>query len=152
MSRSLSIAAVIAAIVVGGCSAQSAPGYVWSYQRDEHEGAKLAYGVPFSDDVLLMMTCAPGSGQVRLSALTERTQEEIVLTSAGARDRFSGEIAPSELGGLLLEAQVKASARSLDGFARTGKLFMSASGETVSLAAGPDERAGVTRFFEVCRV
>jgi hypothetical protein len=151
VSRSLSIVA-LAALVVGGCSAQSAPGYVWSYQRDQYEGAKLAYGAPSSDEVLLMMTCAPGSGHVRLSAVTERTQEEIVLASAGARDRFSGELAPSELGGLLLETQAKTSARSLTGFARTGKLSMSASGETVSLAAGPDERAGVTQFFEVCRV
>ena len=101
-----------------------------------------------------MMTCAPGSGHVLLSAVTERTREELVLASGGARDRFPGEVLPSELGGLLLETQVKAEAKSksLAGFARTGKLSMvAAGGETVSLAARGDEREGVSRFFEVCR-
>ena len=118
----------------------------------QQEGAKLAYGAPSSDDVVLMMTCAPGSGHVMLSAMTERTREEIVLASGGARDRFSGEVLPSELGGLLLETQVEAKSKSLAGFARTGKLSMvAAGGETVSLAARGDEREGVSRFFEVCR-
>ena len=150
MVRSFFIAAC--ALAVAGCSAQAAPDYGWSFQQNEQEGAKLAYGAPFSDDVVLMMTCAPGSGHVLLSALTERPKEELILTSGGARDRFSGEVLPSELGGLLLETQVEAKSKSLAGFARTGKLSMvAAGGETVSLAARGDEREGVSRFFEVCR-
>ena len=149
MVRSFLIAAC--ALAAAGCSAQAAPDYGWSFQQDEHEGTKLAYGAPSSDDVVLMMTCAPGSGHVMLSAMTERTREEIVLASGGARDRFSGEVLPSELGGLLLEAKVEAEARSLAAFARTGKLTMAANGETVSLAAHGEERAGVSQFFQVCR-
>jgi hypothetical protein len=151
MSPARPILVLIVAAAVCACSAQSAPGYAWSYQQDEYEGAKLAYGAPNSDDVLLMMTCAPRSGQVRLSAVTERAHEELVLASGRARDRFAGEVQPDELGGLLLEARAGADARSLSGFARTGKLSMAAFGETVNLAAGPDERPGVSRFFEVCR-
>jgi hypothetical protein len=149
MVRSFFIAACVLALA--GCSAQAAPDYGWSFQQDEHEGAKLAYGAPSSDDVVLMMTCAPGSGHVLLSAVTERTREEIVLASGGARDRFSGELLPSELGGLLLEAKAQAEARSLTGFARTGKLSMAANGETISLAAHGEEREGVSQFFETCR-
>lgn len=150
MVRSFIIAACTLALA--GCSAQAAPDYGWSFQQDEHEGAKLAYGAPSSDDVVLMMTCAPNSGRVLLSAVTERPREEIVLASGGARDRFSGELLPSELGGLLLEARVEAKARSLAGFARTGKLsIVAAGGETISLPARGDEREGVSQFFETCR-
>ena len=150
MVRSFFIAAC--ALAVAGCSAQAAPDYGWSFQQNEQEGAKLAYGAPSSDDVVLMMTCAPNSGRVLLSAMTERTREEITLASGGARDRFPGEVLQSELGGLLLETQVEAKAKSLAGFARTGKLSIVApGGETVSLAARGDEREGVSQFFEVCR-
>ena len=149
MVRSFFIAAC--ALAVAGCSAQAAPDYGWSFQQNEQEGAKLAYGAPSSDDVVLMMTCAPGSGRVLLLAVTERPKEEIVLASGRARDRFSGELLPSELGGLLLEARAEAQARSLAAFARTGKLTMAANGETVSLAAHGEERAGVSQFFQVCR-
>ena len=151
MSATRAILVLLAAAGVCACQAQSAPGYAWSYQQDEYEGAKLAYGAPNSDDVLIMMTCAPNSGQVRLSAVTERTQNELVLASGRARDRFSGELLPDEMGGLLLEARASTDARSLDGFARTGKLSWAAFGETLSLTAGPEERAGVSQFFEVCR-
>lgn len=149
MVRSFIIAAC--ALAVAGCSAQAAPGYGWSFQQDEQEGAKLAYGAPSSDDVVLMMTCAPRSGHVLLSAMTERTREEIVLASGSARDRFSAEVLPSELGGLLLEARAEAKAESLAGFARTGKLSMAANGETISLPARDAEREGVRRFLETCQ-
>lgn len=149
MVRSIFIAAC--ALAVAGCSAQAAPDYGWSFQQNEQEGAKLAYGAPSSDDVVLMMTCAPGSGHVLLSAVTERTREALVLASDGARDRFSGEVLPSELGGLLLEAKAQARAESLAAFARTGKLSMAANGETVSLPARGGEREGVRRFFDTCQ-
>lgn len=152
MSPARVLLALLTTAAVCACQAQSAPGYAWSYQQDEQEGAKLAYGAPNSDDVLLMMTCAPNSGQVLMSAVTERTQNELVLASGRARDRFTGELLPDEMGGgLLLEARASTDSRSLDGFARTGKLSWAAFGETLSLTAGPDERAGVSEFFEVCR-
>lgn len=143
-------AVLLAAAAVSACSAQSAPGYAWSYQQDEYEGAKLAYGAPNSDDVVLMMSCAAHSGQVRLSAVTERTHPELALASGRARDRFAGEIVEDELGGLLLEAQAQSNARSLQGFAKTGKLTWKAFGETVNLAAAPEERPAVSQFFETC--
>jgi hypothetical protein len=153
MSRTRSIIAIAAAaLAVGACAhEESVEGYAWSYQQDAHEGAKLAYGAPSSDDVLLMMTCAPGSGRVLLSALAEAAQNDIVLTSGSGRDRFAGAAMPSELGGALVEAEVEAQAASLDGFARTGKLAMVAGSQKVSLAASGEERAGVKQFFETCQ-
>jgi hypothetical protein len=153
MSRiSLIFAVAATAFSLAACAHEdAAPGYAWSYQQDEYEGAKLAYGAPSSDDVLLMMTCAPGSGKVLLSALTEEAQNDIVLTSGSGRDRFAGAAMPSEIGGALVEAEVTAKAASLNHFAETGELAMMAGTETVSLAASGEEQAGVKRFFEACQ-
>jgi hypothetical protein len=150
MSRILSIIAFAAAL--GGCAHEAdAPGYAWSYQHSGGEGVKLAYGAPSSDDVLLMMTCAPHSGRVLLSAITEGAQNDIVLASGSGRDRFTGAAMPSELGGALVEAEARAASPSLDRFARTGDLSMMAGAQKVSLAANGAERAGVQQFFEACR-
>jgi len=154
MSRILSIVALAAAgFALSGCAHEAAAaGYAWSYQQSAGEGVKLAYGAPASDDVLLMMTCAPHSGRVLLSAVTDGTQEEIVLASGGGHDRFTGAAMPSELGGALVEAEVQAGSATLDGFARTGELSMTAGEETVSLAASGADRADVKEFFETCAV
>jgi hypothetical protein len=153
MSRIPLIFAVAAtAFSLGACAHEDGvEGYAWSYQQDEYEGAKLAYGAPSSDDVLLMMTCAPGSGTVLLSALAEEAQNDIVLTSGSDKDRFAGAAMPSEIGGALVEAKAQAKAASLDHFAQTGELAMMAGTEKVSLAASGEEQAGVKRFFEACR-
>jgi hypothetical protein len=153
MSRFSSILTIAAAALTLAACAQDdgVDGYAWSYQQDEYEGAKLAYGAPSSDDVLLMMTCAPGSGTVLLSALTEKAQNDIVLTSGSGKDRFAGAAMPSELGGALVEAEARAKAPSLDHFAETGDLVMLAGQQKVSLAASGEERAGVKQFFETCQ-
>jgi hypothetical protein len=98
-----------------------------------------------------MMTCAPHSGRLMLSAITEGAQNDIVLASGSGRDRFTGAAMPSELGGALVEAEATAASPSLDRFAKTGDLSMMAGAQKVSLAANGAERYGVTQFFETCR-
>jgi len=155
MSRipSTILALSAAALALAACAHEttSASNYAWSYQQNEYEGAKLAYGAPSSDDVLLMMTCAPHSGRVQLSAITDAAQNDIVLTSGKGRDRFTGAAAPSEFGGAIVEAEAQARAPSLDRFARTGDLAMMAGAQKVSLAASGAAHAGVKQFFETCR-
>lgn len=152
MSRIRSTLTIIAAgAALCGCATDGRAGsYAWSYQQVEGEGEKLAYGAPNSDDVLLMMTCEPGSGRVLLSALAEAPQSDIVLASGAGQDRFPGEAMDSELGGMIVEAQAAARATSLRGFAETGRLSMMAGDHKVSLDAGA-ERADVQRFFQACR-
>lgn len=151
MSRILSLIAVAAAAMsLGGCVHQKAEGFSWSFQQNPDEGVKLAYGQPQSDNVLLMMTCAPGSGQVMLSAIGGR--DDIVLAAGKDRDRFDGRAAPSAFGtGHLVEAQAHTAAPSLRTFARTGELAMMEGRRRIDLAAEPQERAGVQRFFRTCR-
>ena len=43
-------------------------GMAWSLHETPEEGAKLAYGAPNSDNVALMLSCQPASGQVLCKA------------------------------------------------------------------------------------
>lgn len=150
MSRTLSIAAIaVAGAALCGCaSTPAAPTYAWSHQQVEGEGEKLAYGAPNSDDVLLMMVCAPGSGRVLLSALGETS--DIVLASGKGRERFAGHAFPDDLGGSVVEAEVPARAQVLSRFAETGELALVDQGQEYSLSAGVNDREGVQRFFQTC--
>ena len=152
MSRFLSMIVVAGACLsLGGCAHEQAPaGFAWSFQENPGEGVKLAYGQPRSDNVLLMMTCEPGSARVQLSALSGAGGEAIVLTTGEGRDRFEGEA--SVFGGApLVEAEAVADARSLRAFARTGDLALMDGRRRIDVAAAPAEQAGVKRFFRACR-
>ncbi|HEX6859923.1 MAG TPA: hypothetical protein VF138_06955 [Caulobacteraceae bacterium] len=151
MSRSLALAALFAAGLAGACAANgAAPQYAWSYQQVEGEGEKLAYGAPNSDDVLLMMTCAPGSGRVTMSALTDDARSDITLASGGDQHRFAGAAYPSELGGAIIEAEARAKAPTLTHFAETGDLTLLAGGQKVKLDADAGQKTAVTQFFQAC--
>lgn len=161
------LALALCALTLSGCSRQSievgptgpeiaadpaAGDYGWHYLHNAQEGAKLAYGAPASDNVLLMMTCDPGSGRLALSKVTAEAHDGIELASNGARNRFAATAQPSEMGGMVVEAQAAASAAPLAGFARTGDLTMIEDGAApVSLTAGPTSQPHVRKFFESCR-
>lgn len=143
MSRLISLAAVTAACLsMGGCAHQGETGFAWSFHQNPSEGVKLAYGQPHSDNVLLMMTCEPGSGRVMLSAVSG--QDHIELAANKARDRFAGE--PGVFG--TVEAEAKAGAPSLATFARTGDLALVEGNRRIALAAAP--QGDVQRFFGAC--
>lgn len=149
---------IAASAVLGGCaSANSAPAnapasaYAWHYQQVEGEGEKLAYGAPDTDDVVLMMVCAPGSGRVELSALMDQPRNELVLLSGADQRRYPAVGGTSELdGGAIVQAQAEAKAPVLNRFAETGELAMLAGDHQVDLAARGADRDGVRQFFEGC--
>ncbi|HYG27176.1 MAG TPA: hypothetical protein VD906_09730 [Caulobacteraceae bacterium] len=155
MSRTLSIAAIAAAgAALSGCASNAAPvsGYAWSYQQIEGEGEKLAYGAPNSDDVVMMMTCEPGSGRVIMSALVDQMRDQLVLASGGEQRAYPAIGGTSELdGGAVVEAEGLVDRPVLDRFARTGELAMLTGRERVSLAARGEERTSIGRFFERCQ-
>ena len=57
-------------LMLGACASDQppAPGYAWSYMDNADEGPKLAYGRPNSDDVVMMLACAPRASTVTLTA------------------------------------------------------------------------------------
>lgn len=128
------------------------PGMAWSLHHAEGEGAKLAFGQPASDNVLIMMTCQPRSGEVLVSlAAPSGARPAIDLASRGATAEFQGETAPSMGDGVLIEAQAPASHPALAQFARTGDLTLVDNGRRTPLPARGAERGKIAGFFESCR-
>ena len=153
--RRRAILSLAAACLLSACAHQGdalAPGMAWSLQHSEGEGSKLAFGQPDSDNVLLMMTCAPRSNQVLVSlAASEGAGETIQLVSGSVRNRLRGEAVPGMGGGALIEAQAPADAAALSRFARTGELAVLESGRQAPLPVRDDEKGVVADFFASCR-
>ena len=127
------------------------PGYGWSYGDDPSEGVKLTYGAARSDEVLLMMLCAPGSRQIQLTAQADQTRGAILLASGAARDSFPARPqADSPEPGRFVEAVAPAGARSLTGFAGTGALTLTAPDRAIRLDATSTDRPMLGQFFDRC--
>jgi hypothetical protein len=148
MPRRLVLPAVLFALSVAGCAHQQAalPGYSWAFLDNADEPPKLAYGRPSSDEVLLMMTCAPGSRAVTLSAsgVSGRT---LSVSSGGRLSRFAA-VGGSDGG--LLEAEADRDALALGNFRRTGDLAIVNAGRSHSISAVPADRGQVAAFFKAC--
>lgn len=129
-------------------------GMAWSLHHAEGEGAKLAYGQPSSDNVVIMMTCAPRSGAVRVSLATsvDEIPGAIALESQGKTSRLNGQALPGMgEGSALLEADARASDPTLASFARTGDLSVIQNGRNATLPVRSQEKATVKAFFNECR-
>lgn len=129
-------------------------GMAWSLHNAEGEGAKLAYGQPSSDNVLLMMTCAPRSGAVRVSLATsaDEVPGAIALESDGRVSRLAGQALPGMgEGSALLEAETRTTDPALASFARTGDISVIQNGRNAVLPVRSQEKATVRAFFNACR-
>ena len=147
------IAAAVAGLAMSGCAIKPvvAPAdFAWSYSTNPGEGAKLAYGRPQSDDVLMMMVCAPGGAEVSLSA-SGLNGARMMLASGQARTSVRGSVSDGFEGeDGLIEASLPARAPALAGFAQSGDLNLTSGGRTISLAAVDADRPAVKRFFAAC--
>ena len=126
----------------------------WSLHHAEGEGAKLAYGQPDSDNVVLMMTCQPRSGQVLVSLTAPDTVgvESIEIASKGHSSRLPGAAAPAMTeGASLVEAMAPATDAALQSFARTGDIAVMKNGRAARMPVRQAERATVADFFAECR-
>ncbi|MBX3479567.1 MAG: hypothetical protein KF842_04145 [Caulobacter sp.] len=123
----------------------------WSLQQTPEEGAKLAYGAPASDNVVLMMTCQPGAGEVTVSTVSAAPAPAIVLASGRERATLAATGGPSGMGeGHYLEASTRAANKALARFARTGDLTLVQDSRSVKLAANAADRPQVAGFFKAC--
>jgi hypothetical protein len=145
------------AVGLCACATQMTPiagpaNMAWAFHQSPEEGAKLAYGAPASDNVVLMMTCQPGSSRVALSAMTtEKAPNGVTLMSGSAKGVFRGAPAPGFDGALsLVEANAPVAAPALKGFRQTGDLALVDGRRKVQIPAGAKDRAAVDRFFAAC--
>ncbi|MFN3513353.1 MAG: hypothetical protein ACK41C_09930 [Phenylobacterium sp.] len=141
--------------LLAACAHQGTPpmaGMGWSLHHSEGEGAKLAYGQPNSDNVLVMMVCEPGSGAVRVSmTAAEGANPTLALRAGGRTSALSGETAPAMgLGAVLIEADTRATDPALSAFARTGELTLVQAGRSTVLPTRREERTSVRTFLSEC--
>ena len=143
--------------LLAACAQQtgpSAPGMAWSLNHAEGEGAKLAFGQPDSDNLLLMMTCQARSGEVMVTvaAPENRPAHAIELRSNERTTRLPGQIVPAMAEGeALIEAQTPATNPTLASFARTGDLSIGGDGSSAKLPVRAGERQVVRNFLATCR-
>jgi hypothetical protein len=138
-------------LMLGACASDrpSTPGYAWSYMDNSGEGPKLAYGRPSSDDVVMMLACAPGTSTVTLTA-TSLPGREIALASGRWVTRLPAQPLASDMSEGLLQARTSTDAAALSAFRRTGDLSLLVANERHSLDAAPGDRPGVKAFFKTC--
>ena len=152
MPRTLAMIALVACAGLGSCVAiPPASGFAWSFQHNEGEGPKLAYGTPASDNVVLMMTCEPGSQKIDVTLLGGSPWAGLTLTSGDARQTLKADLVASPGMGQMIQASAHTASAPLAGFARTGDLSLIDRGRTVKIDATPSERPGVARFFKACQ-
>jgi hypothetical protein len=82
LPNALLLVLTLGGLTLGACAHDQPrePGYAWNYMNSAEEGPKLAYGRPDSDDVVMMMACAPRAATVTLTA-TGLAGDEIALAS-----------------------------------------------------------------------
>ncbi|MDB5416711.1 MAG: hypothetical protein JWP50_130 [Phenylobacterium sp.] len=154
--RSGVLPGLIGSLALASCAGQSAPrpgaGMAWSLAQVDGEGAKLAYGRPQSDDVLVMLTCAPKSDLVRVSTVAGRAtaKPSLGLRSGDRAQRYAADTAPSGFGdGVLLESSVRPDDPVLARFAASGELALDAEDQRTALPAADPAQA--RHFIESCR-
>jgi hypothetical protein len=120
------------------------------FYMDEGRSVKLAYGAANSDDVSLIMECAKGSRRVDVSDVARDGADSKLTLRSGGR---SVQLKTSPSGGgdeAELVAHASANAAPLAAFRQSGRIEVAYPGAKYVIAADPDERAGVERFFSAC--
>jgi hypothetical protein len=152
--RRRAIFSLIASCALTACAHQTTPeampGTAWLLNATESEGAKLAFGVPYSDNVVLMMACEPRSGQVQVLTTAPDGAGSLTLRSGRRSSLYGSQVTPSQLGeGVIVEATARATDPVLANFARSGELSFSVGKRRTALPAA--DRAKSSRFVESCR-
>lgn len=146
--RRRAIISFAAACVLSACATQNAPnlmgGMAWTFDENPSDGAKLAFGAPNSDNVVIMMTCEPRSGEVQVWLSGDETHR-VELRSGRQVAQLSPQ--PSGEGFSGMQAKARAADPVLANFSRTGQLSIALAGRTTPLPAAAEGR----RFVESCR-
>ena len=130
------------------------PSMAWSLNHSDGEGTKLAYGQPQSDNVMIMMTCQPRSGQVLVSmtAPMDAAPAAIQIVSRNKSSRLAGDASASMGEGVAyVEATAPVNDPALASFDRTGDFAVVENGRRAPLPVRNPERQVVSDFFASCR-
>ncbi|MDP1875343.1 hypothetical protein [Phenylobacterium sp.] len=149
-----------AMIIVAACAhpvAEAPAPMAWSFNHTHSEGLKLVYGQPQSDNVLVMLSCHPQSGEVEVAVITSDgvsgsgDSGAVGLSSRQERLDLTSAVAPTPIAGLgVVIESAAANTPALDRFARTGELSVQTAGKTVAAPARGADQALVSDFFGQC--
>jgi len=124
--------------------------FTWNLHM-EGPTARLAYGLPYSDNVGLILSCDRASGVVGVYGQAEPDRPVMTLASGRATSDIKGRVEPDPFtGGYSFEARTPTRLAALDGFVKTGKLSVIGKDRAIVMPASGAERATVRRFFEHC--
>lgn len=138
--------------VLNACAQNRADGPrpVWNLAVDG-VGAQLAYGVPHTDNVGLMLSCERGDGEVRVTADAPGGKGEVRLTSGQTVRRVVGVVYQDPLTSRpALEAKASPKDPVFERFAETGRLAVIGGGLARPMPARGENREAVRRFFDLC--
>ena len=117
---------------------------------DEGPSAKLAYGQANSDNVGLMLECAKGSRLVKVTDVVRSNPAPMLtLISAGKTSELKTAVEAGP-GASIYTASAPAGSPALTGFRSSGKMEVSYAGLRYGIAAKPNERMGIEKFFSAC--
>jgi hypothetical protein len=115
------------------------PGMAWHLSH-EGESAKLAYGLANSDQLALMMTCAPGDAEAVVYGDAAPVSARLVPTRGG----------PDPLSGEAEEMRLPLSEPGLRSLASQGRMTVAGDAGRFTLRASPEERRLAERFLSYC--
>jgi hypothetical protein len=120
----------------------------WALISTKEDGVKLAYGAPNSDNVVVMLTCRPRSGEVQIwLTIANAADSAGVLLNSGERTaRLTAH--RSEDSYETFHAAAPANDAVFTGFANTGTLGFAIDGRRTTL---PETRAYAQKFVATCR-
>jgi hypothetical protein len=144
---------LIATALLCGCAHQQAlsvnPAMRWGLQNNAGEGPKLVLGVPETDDIDIMLLCAPKSGRVAITVapVGSARSGRLELRSGAAVSHYRA-IEPPAAGYEVLQARAPLSDPALQAFGRSGELTISVDGRREQFPAAGDKAAA---FLASCR-
>jgi hypothetical protein len=150
--RSLAALAIAAAVTLGGCALPTERlRMVWGLDENPDEGAKLALGVPGTDDIRMMMTCLPHTGVVRVVVVGRAGEGAVAeLHSGEIWGRYAGAGHGDEetLGAIDIGFRLSADDPVLAHLADTGELTVVLTDRRLVL---PNAFARAHDFMAICR-
>ena len=147
---------LLAALALGAlsaCAATERPGRAmrWTVSASAAEGAKLALGVPGSDDVRMMLTCQVRSGRVDVTVVARPDDPATLELRSGevfARYAGAGHADEATPGAVDIDFSVPATDPVLARLADTGQLTLVFPTRRIVL---PNAFAEAHDFLRLCR-
>lgn len=114
-------------------------------------GARLAFGLPNSDEVALTLDCKPHAGRLTVTGPLEPGASKLVLVSGGAVAEITGPArADPETGLKMISGAAAPRDAAFAAFARTGRLARADPSGTTALPASGRARGMVRAFLDRC--